>query len=333
MTGAGATASALALSFAVGMAALLLGQAAPIVGAPVFAVVLGFAVVNFPATQSRLPGLPLGATAKRLLQIGIVLMGAGIDLNLIWSVGVESSSVLLWTVIAGLAAAALLGAGLGIGGGLRWLVGVGTVICGASAIAALAPAIRAKGEDIGYAIAVVFAFNLAAVLVFPPLGHLLGLSDAGFGLWAGTAINDTSAVVAAAYSYSDAAGVHATVVKLGRAMLIVPIVIIASAWTICNDSRGAGKLDVRVILGAIPWFIFLFVAAAFANTSGLLGGASDHATAAGKIFMTMALAAVGMQGSLAVLRSRGGRPFALGFGIWAVVASVSLVAQACQNLL
>ena len=124
---------------------------------------------------------------------------------------------------------------------MRCLIGMGTTICGGSAIAALAPVIRAKAEEIAYAITVIFFFNMVAVFTFPVIGHLLRLSDGGFGLWDGTAVNDTSAVVAAGFAYSQAAGITATIVKLTRTTLIIPLVIgfgLAMPWLDRSAVRG-----------------------------------------------------------------------------------------------
>src|SRR5690606_6815366 len=119
---------------------------------------------------------------------------------------------------------------LGLSGHLKTMIGVGTAICGASAIAAVAPILRPDERDTALAISTIFLFNVVAVLLFPLLGHLLQLSDLGFGLWAGTAINDTSSVVAAGYSYSSAAGDLATIVKLTRATLIIPVCVALAVW-------------------------------------------------------------------------------------------------------
>src|SRR5699024_11035500 len=141
-----------------------------------------------------------------------------------------------------------------------------TAICGGSAIAAATPIIRADEHETAFAISTIFLFNLIAVLVFPLFGHLLGMTDQGFGLWAGTAINDTSSVVAAGYSYSGAAGDYATIVKLTRATLIVPIclgLVAVEAWR--NKRNGGGAFRFRRVF---PWFILWFVVASALRTSG-----------------------------------------------------------------
>src|SRR5699024_1537947 len=170
---------------------------------------------------------------NKVLQWSIVALGLGLSLTQVTSVGVASLSVTLVTITVAFVATLLLGRLLGIPSKLKTLIGVGTAICGGSAIAAATPIIKADEHETAFAISTIFLFNLIAVLVFPLFGHLLGMSDQGFGLWAGTAINDTSSVVAAGYSYSSAAGDHATIVKLTRATLIVPVclgLVAIEAW-------------------------------------------------------------------------------------------------------
>src|SRR5262249_23326221 len=144
---------------------------------------------------------------------------------------------------------------------LRTLIGVGTAICGASAIAAVSPTIRAKSPAVAYAISTIFLFNIAAVLTFPPLGHLLGLSQHAFGLFAGTAVNDTSSVVAAASSYGSQAASYAVVVKLTRSLMIIPICLALAAMT-SHREQGAQRMTVGRTVRLIPWFLvgFLLVA-------------------------------------------------------------------------
>jgi uncharacterized integral membrane protein (TIGR00698 family) len=214
---------------------------------------------------------------------------------------------------------------------MRCLIGMGTTICGASAIAALAPVIRAKTEEIAYAVSVVFLFNMLAVIIFPLIGHAIGLSDHGFGLWAGTAVNDTSAVVAAGFAYSPAAGAFATIVKLTRTTLIIPLVLgfgLAIPW-LDPESRRAGRGDLGARLKrAVPWFIGLFVIASLLNTLGLIGRAAPEVQLVARFVMVVALAAVGLQGHWRAFAGAGFRPLGLGLGTWAVVALASLLIQA-----
>jgi len=169
--------------------------------------------------------------SKSVLQLSVVVLGSQLSLAQIAKVGLESLPVMIGTLVVCLAAAWLIGRWLGITGNLRTLIGVGTGICGASAIAAVTPVIGAIGIDVAYAISTIFLFNIAAVLVFPIVGHLLGLSQHAFGLFAGTAVNDMSSVVATATTYGPAATNFAVVVKLVRTLMIIPISLGLAAST------------------------------------------------------------------------------------------------------
>jgi uncharacterized integral membrane protein (TIGR00698 family) len=213
---------------------------------------------------------------------------------------------------------------------LTSLIGMGTAICGGSAIAALSPIIEAEDEDIAYSISTVFLFNVVAVLIFPPLGHLLGLGDSAFGLWAGTAINDTSSVVAAGYAFSDAAGAYATIVKLTRTTMIIPISLIFASVVAVQKKREAGKgKEVNYSFAKIfPWFILWFLAASLLNTVGIIHGQTAAAISeAGRFFIVVALSAIGLNANVRQMTNTGFRPMALGLIVWAGVALSSLAVQ------
>ena len=209
--------------------ATLLGHLAPVVGPPVFAVVggIGIALIRPPAERAR-PGLNFAA--KTVLKTSIVVLGTGLSFHEVLTIGSASLPVLLGTLAVALLGAVVIGRALGVARDLRTLIGVGTGICGASAIAATDAVISASDADVSYAIATIFTFNVAAVLTFPSIGHALGLSPHAFGLWAGTAVNDLSSVVAASTIFGHGAATYAVVVKLTRTLMIIPIAIALSAW-------------------------------------------------------------------------------------------------------
>ena len=203
-------------------------------------------------------------------------------------------------------------------------MGVGTGICGASAIAAVSGVIEASEVDIAYAMSTIFVFNLVAVLIFPPIGHLLGLSQNGFGLWAGTAVNDTSSVVAAGYAYGKVAGLHSVIVKLTRTTMIIPIV---AALGVLTRRRSAHATHVRWHK-VIPWFLVWFVAAAIVESIGLVPSAWHPGLAELSIVLiTVALAAIGLSTHLGDMRRAGFRPLLLGTVTWATVAVTGLAMQ------
>jgi uncharacterized membrane protein YadS len=318
-----------------------------VVGAPGFAIVAGIIVsASLPPVERLRPGLAF--TAKTVLQGSIVVLGLGLSFKQVISTGESSLPVLLGTLIIALGMAWWAGRALGLGRDLNILIGVGTAICGASAIAATDAVIGADEADVSYAIATIFTFNVVAVLSFPSLGHLLGLSQHAFGLWAGTAINDTSSVVAASTIYGHAAVSYAVVVKLTRTLAIVPISLGLAAWR-NRSARGAhagvGAISRDNGLGpagpypsadrprlalrrVVPFFIVAFLGAVACNTIGFVPtnwhhGLSDLAT----WMITAALAAIGLSANVSHIRRAGPRPVLLGALLWATVAIASLVLQ------
>jgi uncharacterized integral membrane protein (TIGR00698 family) len=313
----GVVAAAVIASIALGLA-----QVVPLVGAPVLALAIGIAVsaVRRPAEWAR-PGIRW--SGKYVLQSAIVVLGLTLSLARIARVGVVTLPVMLGTLTAALVVAALAGRALGIPGNLRTLVGVGTGICGASAIAAVSGVIEASEVDIAYAMSTIFIFNLIAVLIFPPIGHLLGLSQSGFGLWAGTAVNDTSSVVATGYAYGHTAGVHSVIVKLTRTTMIIPVV---AALGILARRRDADR-TVRWHK-VVPWFLVWFVGAAVLESIGAIP-AAWHAPLAdlAVVLITVALAAIGLSTQLGAMRRAGHQPLVVGTLTWATVALTGLALQ------
>jgi len=315
----------LALATAVGMAALLLGRWMPIVGGPVFGILLGIAIRNSMGVAPMFkPGLQIAS--KQVLQWSIIALGFGLSIQQVARTGMDSLAVTFVTICVAFGSAWLLGKWLGIPSRLKILIGVGTAICGGSAIAAVTPIIKPDEHETAFAISTIFLFNVVAVLVFPMMGHWLNMSDAGFGMWAGTAINDTSSVVAAGYSYSQAAGDYATIVKLTRATLIIPICVILAvyvAWR--NKKQGGGDFSLRRIF---PWFILWFLAASALRSAGLVPEAWNGAIHFFAEFLIItALTAIGLSSDLRRMVTAGARPIMLGLGVWMAVLLSSLLVQ------
>lgn len=327
----------LALALVLGLVATLIGRAVPVLGGPVVGVILGVALSPFAHARPRLsPGIRLVST--RLLQLAVVLLGAQWPLQQVIRAGARSLPVMLGTLAACLVATYAVGRVLRVPDDLGTLIGVGTGICGASAIAAVSPVIRARSSSIAYAVSTIFVFNIAAVLCFPALGHALHLSQHDFGLFAGTAVNDTSSVVAAATSYGNSAVNTAVVVKLTRVLMLIPISLGLVLLTRRRQlSYGA---DTRAAHSRItparflPWFLVGFLLLAGANSAGLVPAATRPSIATAATFLiTMALAAIGLSTNFASLRRTGPRPLLLGFVLWLAVASTSLGLQALTGAL
>jgi uncharacterized integral membrane protein (TIGR00698 family) len=320
----------LLLAVAIGLLALCLGRWLPLIGGPVIGIVLGILVRNLLSPGERYtPGIAF--TGKKVLQWSIIALGFGLSLDQVAKTGLESLSVTLVTMTVAFLAAWLLGRWLGVHDKLKILIGVGTAICGGSAIAAVTPIIRPDDHDTAFAISTIFLFNLVAVLLFPLLGHLMHLSDLGFGLWAGTAINDTSSVVAAGYSFSKTAGDYATIVKLTRATLIIPVCLILAFAVAAREKRKqaqAGSVGQFHLASIFPWFILWFLVASAIRTAGLIPLAvqpSIHMLA--EFLIIVALTAIGLSANLRKMAASGARPILLGLGVWVAVAVSSLLVQ------
>ena len=315
----------LLLSVAIALVAWGLGREMPLIGGPVFGIVLGIVVRNIVAPGGTYTS-GIQFAGKQVLQWSIIALGFGLSLNQVAKTGLESLSVTLVTMTVAFLTAWALGRALGVHDKLKILIGVGTAICGGSAIAAVTPIIKPDEHDTAFAISTIFLFNLVAVLLFPLLGHLLHLSDLGFGLWAGTAINDTSSVVAAGYSFSKQAGDYATIVKLTRATLIIPVCLVlafATAWK--QKKQGASDFSLRRIF---PWFILWFLVASALRTAGLVPVAIQPALhVAAEFLIIVALTAIGLSANLRKMASTGARPILLGLGVWAAVSLSSLLVQ------
>jgi uncharacterized integral membrane protein (TIGR00698 family) len=364
-----AIAPGIALALAVAAVATVVGEYVPLIGSAVPGAVIGAVIAIAVKPGARFaPGVKWASTF--VLQCSVVLLGAQLSIAEAARVGVSSLPVMLGTLAVCLGAAWLYGRLLGVPGDLRTLIGVGTGICGGSAIAAVSPVIEAASTDVAYAISTIFLFNIAAVLAFPLLGHALGMSQQSFGLFAGTAVNDTSSVVATATTYGAAATSHAVVVKLVRTLMIIPVCLGLAALT--NRKRrpaaprcavgpalpappphgqvGApapaasasapsapsapARMSPRRVLKLVPWFLIGFVLVAAVNSAGVIpAGAHAPLQHASVFLVAVALSAIGLSTNVAALRKAGHRPLLLGALLWITVAAASLGLQAVTGTL
>lgn len=319
--------------------AWLLGKQFDVVGGPVFAILIGMVLallLRGRNTQALEPGVKY--TSKKILQYAVVLLGFGMNLAQIAQVGATSLPIILSTITTSLVVSFILCRALHIPGKISTLIGVGSSICGGSAIAATAPVIDADDEEIAQSISVIFLFNVIAALIFPTLGGMLGLTNEGFGLFAGTAINDTSSVTAAATAWD---GMHpgantldtATIVKLTRTLAIIPITLVLALWQMRRAKKaageggaeGAGSFDLKRIF---PFFILFFVLASVITTVFALPSAvTAPIKELSKFFIVMAMAAIGFNTDLVKLVRTGGKPILMGACCWVAIACVSLGMQ------
>lgn len=315
--------------------AWILGQYFPLVGAPVFAILLGMIVGSFYHNRTK-TAAGIAFTSKYILQTAVVLLGFGLNLMQVVKVGVQSLPIIISTIATSLIVAFCLQKWLKLDVNTATLVGVGSSICGGSAIAATAPVIKAKDEEVAKSISVIFLFNILAALIFPTLGDMLGLTNHGFALFAGTAVNDTSSVTATAAAWD---AIHhsntldgATIVKLTRTLAIIPITLVLSFYTALKESKnGRASEKTFSLKKAFPMFVLYFLLASIVTTvvSGL--GMSEELfeqlKVFSKFFIVMAMGAIGLNTNPIKLVKTGGQSIGVGAACWLAITCVSLLMQ------
>ena len=317
------------LCFCISVPAYLLGNLVPVVGGPVFAILIGM-VLTLILKKKESFRAGVSFTSKKILQTAVVLLGFGMNLTEVLAQGKQSLPIIAATISTSLLTAWLLYKILNVPENSAILIGVGSSICGGSAIAATAPVIDADDEEVAQAISVIFLFNILAAMFFPALGGALGLSNEGFSLFAGTAINDTSSVTAAASAWDGLHGSNAlnnaAIVKMTRTLAIIPITLVLSAVH-THRSRGTGSSTVKM-RKIFPWFVLLFVLASVVTTLFSLPAAvTSPLKGLSKFFIIMAMAAIGFNTNIVKLIKTGGKPILLGFCCWVAISVVSLLMQ------
>lgn len=310
-------------AFCIAIVAVFLGTRFRLIGSAVFAILIGILYSNIRGVSEReKPGLKF--SGKKLLQYSIIFLGFTMSFAKVTETGTRSLSITLVTIAISFAAALWIGKKMALSGKLSTLIGFGTAICGGSAIAAASPVVEADEEEIALSISTIFLFNIVAVFLFPFLGRAMGMDDTMFGIWAGTAINDTSSVVAAGYSYSNEAGNIATIVKLTRALMIVPSCILMAGVRLYKDRAKSSMSIVKIM----PWFILWFLAASLISSSGLIPAEwAKYAKTISQWLMAMALAGIGSQVSFEQFKKAGLKPIITGAVAWFAVAVTSLIMQ------
>lgn len=329
-----ATLPGIAAALLIALVATFIESKLPIhvVGAAVMAMFMGI-LLNPLVVKTELFSSGIKFTSKKILKFAIILLGLSLNINTILYVGKMSLVVMIFTLATCFGGGYFIGKALGLNWKLSNLISAGTGICGGSAIAAIAPTIDADDTDIAYAMSATFLFDMAMILLFPIMGQALGMSDEAFGIWAGTAVNDTSSVVATGYAFSEGAGDFATMVKLTRTLSIIPTVITFALINVRIKKREAATLnandkDIKAnvsILKIFPWFILGFLLMAIAASVFTI---PDYVVAetksTSKFLMVAALAAIGLNTSFKNLKKSGIRPMIHGFIISALVVIVAL---------
>ena len=254
-------------------------------------------------------------TSKYLLQVAVVCLGFNMNLQESLRSGSEGMMFTVVSVVGVMALGVLLGYWLHINRKTAYLISSGTAICGGSAIAAVGPVVKANENEMAVSLGVIFILNSIALFIFPPLGHILDMSQAQFGTWAAIAIHDTSSVVGAGETYGPEALQIATLIKLTRALWIIPLAI--ATMFIFRDKTS------RI---SIPWFIFLFVLAMVVNTYVPLPQMFvDAMVWIAKRGMVVTLFLIGASLSLASIRNVGVKPMLLAVALWIVISISSLI--------
>lgn len=302
-----------------------------LIGASVIALFIGMIINSF-WKPNELFATGLKFTSKKILKFAIILLGASLNMSIVLSVGKMSLTVMVFTLLTCFGGGHFIGKALKINWKLSNLISAGTGICGGSAIAAIAPVIDADDSDIAYAMSSTFIFDMAMIILFPIMGKAMNLTDIAYGLWSGTAVNDTSSVVAAGYAFSEAAGDFATMVKLTRTLSIIPTVIVFALIAARLErkkqaqqgAQGTGKKKLNIVK-IIPWFILGFLALTAINSFGLIpANVSSALKDISKFLMVAALAAIGLNTSFKDMKKSGIRPMIHGFIISALVVIVAI---------
>ena len=332
----------IAISFLIAIIALWIEGlfSVHIIGASVIAMFIGVILNSF-LTKTEVFNLGTKFTSKKILKFAIILLGLSLNINTIFQVGKMSLLVMMFTLLTCFGGGYFIGRALKLNWKLSNLISAGTGICGGSAIAAIAPTIDADNNDVAYAMSATFLFDMLMIVLFPIMGRAMGMSDEAFGLWAGTAVNDTSSVVATGYAFSEAAGDFATMVKLTRTLCIIPTVVIF-AFINLNIKRkeakkqGLDESELKTnfsIKKIFPWFILGFVLMSIiASIFTIPEVVVTNTKTISKFLMVSALAAIGLNTSFSSIKKSGIRPMVHGFIISALVVVVALLVEIAMGI-
>lgn len=311
-----------------------------LIGSAVIAMFIGM-FINPYIKNTEIFASGLKFTSKKILKFAIILLGLSLNITTILNVGRMSLTVMVFTLLTCFGGGYFIGKALGLNWKLSNLISAGTGICGGSAIAAIAPTIDADDNDIAYAMSATFLFDMAMIILFPIMGRALGMTDQAFGIWAGTAVNDTSSVVATGYAFSEGAGDFATMVKLTRTLAIIPTVITFAFIQLrlkrkeaIENSKNSKELKANFSIKKIfPWFILGFVAmSAVASIVNVPVSFVSITKKLSKFLMVCALSSIGLNTSFSNMKKAGITPMLHGFIISALVVIVALLVEIGMGL-
>lgn len=318
----------LLLLVAIALAATFLAQYLPsYIGKVFIAIILGILIANIARPSKKIFGAGIKLGLSRLLKLAIILMGAGISFAEVASLGGRGILIIALLICFVFGLVFLIGRFLGVSLRRKILIAVGVCICGNTAIVTAAPLIEAKDEEIAMAVGIVTLFGVIGVLTYPLIGTALSMSDTWFGAWAGTAINDTSQVVAAGFIYSDAAGEVATTIKLVRNIMIVPVVLLVAFFYRKRTNAQTDTKQKINIIKIFPMFILGFALFALLNSLGVFTEAvSSVLVQISKFIILLALSGIGLGVDFKKFKAIGIKPFILGFSVEVLLAVVAIFA-------
>ena len=317
----------------------ILGRVFPVIGGAIIAIIAGMIITMFWNDKGK-AGAGIKWTSKVILQTAVVLLGFGMNLGIIFETGKQSLPIIICTITTSLIIAWVMKKVLKVPANTSVLIGVGSSICGGSAIAATAPVIDADDDEIAQSIAVIFFFNVLAAIFFPILGKALGFDTVhgdAFGIFAGTAINDTSSVTAAASTWDSMWNLgsetlnKAVMVKLTRTLAIIPITLGLSLIRSKKSAKDGKKSTSFSLKQSFPMFILYFVIAAIVTTVcahiGISVEVFQPVKELSKFMIIMAMAAIGLNSNVVQLIKTGGKPIIVGTSCWCGITIVSLIMQ------
>ena len=324
------------ICFIIALPSWTLGKKFPVIGGPMIAIIAGMIITLFWNDKSEAEkGIKFAS--KYILQTAVVFLGFGLNLNVILQTGRQSLPIILCTISTSLIIAFILHKVMKISGNISTLIGVGSSICGGSAIAATAPVIDADDDEVAQAISVIFFFNVLAALLFPIFGKMIGfdtLTGEAFGIFSGTAINDTSSVTAAASTWDSMWNLgtqtldKAVTVKLTRTLAIIPITLVLGIIKSRTSYEEEVDFDLKK---SFPVFIIYFIIASLITTVALNIGIPSNVFAPLKDFskfcIIMAMGAIGLNSNIIQLVKSGGKPIILGGICWIGITAASLIMQ------
>lgn len=331
----------IALCFLIAIPSWFLGKQFEIIGGAVIAMIIGMVITLFWKDKGSFEA-GIKFTSKKILQWAVILLGFGLNLGVVYKTSMQSLPIIVCTIATSLIIAFALHKFFHIPGNISTLIGCGSSICGGSAVAATASVIDADDEEVAQAISVIFFFNVLAAILFPSLGSILGFSTTSgeaFGVFVGTAVNDTSSVTAAAATWDSMWGLgtatldKAVTVKLTRTLAIIPITLVLAYVRTKRDGKEGKKVNLKSIF---PSFILYFIGASLITTLAVGVGVQTDFFApfkeVSKFFIVMAMNAIGLNTDIVKIVKTGGKPIVMGASCWIGITIVSLILQRVMGI-